>query len=144
MLGVRMSEFLIPEDVRLRFTRIHQGLLVVHKQLLDHERIRYERQHGRIASSGEFLRLAIEDPWFAWLRPLTALITQIDEYMESKEAPPPGAGDALFAECRRLLSPLEDGDPFQHQYFHAIQESPEVASAHGQWRTTLLQLERGS
>jgi hypothetical protein len=137
-----MADSPIPEEVRARLNRVHHGLIVVHKQLLDHERIRYERQHGRISSAGEFLRLAIEDPWFAWLRPLTALITQIDEFLESKEPPAPGADNALFEECQRLLKPLEAGDAFQHQYFHAIQESPEVASAHGQWRTLLLQIER--
>src|SRR4051812_41675850 len=78
--GFVMAENVIPPEVRERFDRVHQGLIVVHKQLLDHERIRYERQHGRIPSAGEFLRLAIEDPWFAWFRPLTALITQIDEF----------------------------------------------------------------
>jgi hypothetical protein len=138
-----MGESVIAPEVKARFERVHQGLIVVHKQLLEHERIRYERQHGRIPSAGEFLRLAIEDPWFAWFRPLTALITQIDEFLESKEAPAAGAGDSLFAECQRLLKPLEEGDAFQHQYFHAIQESPEVASAYGEWRTLMLQLERG-
>jgi hypothetical protein len=126
--------------VRGQLNQIHRGLLAVHKELLEHERVRYERQHGRVGSPYDFLQLAIGDPWFAWLKPLTALITQVDEYLALKETPAPGAGEALAKQAKELVRPAEQGD-FQYQYLHAIQESPEVASAHGEWRTILRGLE---
>ena len=37
----------------------------------------------------------IKDPWFAWLRPLTTVITGIDEFVESREAVDMKVGEAL-------------------------------------------------
>ncbi len=50
---------------------LRHTLLDLHKSLLDAQRIRYERDHGRISTSGEFLGLVLEHPAFAWLRTLS-------------------------------------------------------------------------
>src|SRR5829696_4759008 len=55
-------------SARLRAIRV--ALLPLHKTLVDAERSRYERAHGRIESAQRALRLLIEDPWFAWIQPL--------------------------------------------------------------------------
>ncbi len=55
------------------------GLVSVHKALIDAERQRYERLHGRIPTPHDALRLVIHDPWFDWLRPLAELIVRLDE-----------------------------------------------------------------
>ena len=120
----------------------HGYLLAVHKALLDHERVRYERAHGPIGSPGEVLQLGINDPWFAWLRPLTALITQMDEFVSSKTPPDITLGPALLKQSRALLTPAENAGPFQSQYLQLIQESPEIAAAHAQWKLMLRQLDR--
>jgi hypothetical protein len=62
---------------RLRATRLH--VLEWHKALVDAERERYERMHGRVENPHQMLHLVIQDPWFAWLRPISALIVQADE-----------------------------------------------------------------
>src|SRR5690349_1128524 len=62
-----------PDDLRRRLDLAHGGLLRVHKALLDHERVRYERERGRVGGPGEFLQIVINDPWFAWLRPVSEL-----------------------------------------------------------------------
>ena len=59
---------------------LRHSVLALHKALLDAQRIRYEREHGRISTSGEFLGLVLEHPSFAWLRTLSALIARIDEW----------------------------------------------------------------
>jgi len=69
--------------------QLRQGLLRVHKILLELERTGYERARGRISNSYEFLQLVLKDPWFDWLHRLSELIVQIDENMDTvtSEAP---------------------------------------------------------
>ena len=57
----------------------------MHKALLEDARIRYEREQGRIEGSGALLRLVLNDPWFAWLHPLSGLVVQIDELLAADE-----------------------------------------------------------
>lgn len=71
---------------RDRLENARHGLMRVHRALLEAERIRYERIHGRVDGSGAFLQIAIHDPWFAWLGPISELIVQIDEWLD--EDPP--------------------------------------------------------
>jgi hypothetical protein len=124
----------LPAPVRRRLNDARLGLLALHKVLLDFERIRYERTHGRVETTGSFLQLAIHDPQFAWLRPISELVVQIDELLVSEE---PGAevdADTVMNQARKLLRADENGDDFQRQYHRALQDSPEVVMAHAQWK----------
>lgn len=60
--------------------------LGLHKKLIDAARLRYEALYGAVEGPGEMLRLVAFDPEFAWLRPLTRLILDMDDRLES-EAP---------------------------------------------------------
>jgi hypothetical protein len=122
------------DALRRRLNAAHTGLLRIHKALIDFERARYEREHGPVGGAVEFLQLLIRDPLFAWLRPMSALIVQIDEFVMSKEPTDPADGRALLTQARTLLTPNETGDEFARSYFRAIQESPEIAMLHGEWR----------
>jgi hypothetical protein len=53
---------------------LRHALLRLHKTLLDAQRVRYEREHGRVESTGELLDLVLRDASFEWLRVLSALI----------------------------------------------------------------------
>jgi hypothetical protein len=61
---------------------VRQEALVIHKRLIDDARLRYEAAHGAVVRPGEMLRLVAFDPEFAWLRPLTHLILDIDDRLE--------------------------------------------------------------
>ena len=121
-------------DLRRRLDAAHRGLLRVHKAIIDHERTRYERSHGTVGGPLEFLQLVLNHPWFAWLRPVSELTVQIDEFTSSREPAEPAMGTALLARARELLVPVESGDPFAREYHRVIQESPDVAMAHGEWK----------
>lgn len=125
-----------------QLNNIHGALLPMHKALLDHERMQYEKVHGPVQSAGDMLQLVINDPWFAWLHTLSILISQIDEVVSSKQAPVPGEGEALREKARALLSSAEDGSDFQRQYHRVLQESPEVAVALGQWKIAMSQMDQ--
>lgn len=115
------------------------GLLRLHKALLDDERVAYERVHGRIPSNGAFLQLALNDAWFAWLRPLSQFIAKLDELTESDEASAHEDIPALLASVQALLTPMEEGEGFGRHYYDALQRSPEVVLAHASLRTVLMQ-----
>jgi hypothetical protein len=124
----------LPAVLRRKLNDARLGLLALHKALLDYERIRYERTHGRVETTGAFLQLAINDPHFAWLRPISELVVQIDELLVSDE---PGAevdADTIMNHARTLLRADEQGADFQRQYHRALQDSPEVVLAHAQWK----------
>src|SRR4051794_40984617 len=128
----------LPDDLRQRLDRAHGGLLRVHKALLDHERTRYEREQGRSGGPGEFLQIVIHDQRFAWLHPVSELAVQIDELLSTKEPSDPQTGEALLKKARELIAPSEQGDDFQRAYHRAVQESPDVAMAHGEWKLSVL------
>ena len=105
-------------------------LLDLHKTLVDAEREDYERGRGRM-SDGEFLKALIDDPAFAWLGALTALIVRLEE-LEPAEVP-----KEYVAEIRRLLKPDASGSPFQRKYGDLLQKRPEALVAHGAVMRTL-------
>lgn len=123
---------LVPSTLAAKLDVARDGLLSVHKALLDQEHIRYEREVGPVGTPGRLLQLVISDPWFAWLHPLTELVVQIDELMAAKEPAPEGTGEALLAQAKRLLNPSAEGDSFQQRYYLAMQASPDVVLAHGE------------
>src|ERR687897_3383307 len=90
--------------------QLRQGLLRLHKTLLDLERRDYERARGRISNSYEFLQLVLKDPWFDWLHRLSELIVQIDETLDTHESDAPATeadAVALVDRSKALLSPGE-------------------------------------
>jgi len=123
------------ESTGTQLKQLRQGLLKLHKLLLDLERRGYERARGRINNSYEFLQLVLKDPWFDWLHRLSELIVQIDEALDSvgTEAPPTEEdAKALISRARSLLSPAEEGTQFQKNYFLALQQSPDVVLLHSE------------
>ena len=58
---------------------LRNALLHLHKTLVDSERISYEQTIGTIPSPNHFLQLLTNDPWFAWLHPLSLLIVAMDQ-----------------------------------------------------------------
>jgi len=120
---------------RERLENARHALLHVHRALLEAERIRYERQHGRVENSGALLQLLMHDPWFAWLRPISEIIVQIDEWLEAKPgSASPDLAEILLAQVRDRLRPDEAGAPFQQRYYRLVQEEPVVAVAHAESR----------
>jgi len=113
---------------------LRQGLLRLHKTLLDLERRDYERVRGRIGNSYEFLQLVLKDPWFDWLHRLSELIVQIDETLDSHSESPATEADAkaLIERAKALLVPAETGSEFQKNYFLALQQSPDVVLLHSE------------
>jgi len=115
---------------------LRMALLALHKTLLDHERERYERAHGRVESPGQMLNLVMNDPWFAWLRPMSALVVQADERLDSDDGVSATDVTAFSVQIRDLLQGTFAGVD-QVAYQRALQDAPEVVMAHGRLAAAL-------
>ena len=120
--------------LRGRVDRARDALLRLHKALLDHERGRYETMHGRVAGAADFLQIVIHDPAFAWLRPVSELVVQMDELLHVDDASAAPDAEALLTQARSLVRADEHGDEFHREYHRSLQESPEVVMAHADWK----------
>ena len=118
------------DSPRERLVTLRNGMLKLHKVLMDSEREVYERDIARISSSSQLLTLLLEDPHFAWLRELSQLIVLIDETLEWEEPATVTDADRLVNQARTLLSPSETGTGFVRQYYEALQRDPDVVMAH--------------
>lgn len=101
---------------------IRDRLLELHRVLVEEERRAYERVHGK-TTAGQFLDVLVNDADFAWLRPLTSLIVELDDEEVDHVA--------WTARAREMLRPDAEGGTFQRRYDAVVQRSPDVVVAHG-------------
>jgi hypothetical protein len=121
-----------PGDIRQHLFGLRNALLVLHKALVDSERVSYEQTIGTIQSPNHFLQLLTKDPWFAWLQPFSRLIVALDEALEEKEPLTSAKAEALVKQTVRLLAASEAGEGFSRHYFDALQRDPDVVLAHAE------------
>lgn len=123
-----------PDNFRERLTQLREALLHLHKALVDSERVSYEQNIGTIPSPNHFLQLLTNDPWFAWLHPISELIVTIDEALDKKAKTPLTAelAAALVKQTATLLVASETGEGFPRHYFDALQRDPDVVMAHAE------------
>jgi len=126
-----MAHSSAPPDPQRLLADLRNGLLKLHKSLLDSERERYERDIERVNSSGQLLSLVLHDPFFAWLHELSELIVLIDETVDADAPATAAEAGRLLAQARTLLTPAESGRGFRKEYFEALQRDPGVVIAHG-------------
>jgi hypothetical protein len=118
-------------EPRQRLTSLSKSLLALHKTLLESERVGYEESFGTIATPAAFFQLVTGDPWFAWLRQLSAFIVSIDERLGEKGKPVTKVEAAEFVtRARALLTPEQTGLGFGFHYHNAMQRDPDVILAH--------------
>ncbi len=122
------------ENFREHLTQLREAVLHLHKALVDSERVSYEQNLGTIPSANHFLKLLTDDPWFAWLHPLSQLIVTMDEALDAKAKIPLTAETAtlLVKRTAELLVASEAGEGFARHYFDALQRDPDVVMAHAE------------
>ena len=118
---------------RQLLTDLRRTLLHLHKTLLDWEHAAYQRVHGRSVTGHELLHAILNDPQFAWLRPVSELIVRIDQALDVKAQEPdrrPVDVAAIFSQARALVAPDEEGSVYAKRYHTALQELPDAVFAH--------------
>jgi hypothetical protein len=118
-----MSEFenKLTEETQAKLKNISKSLLRLHKTLLDAERKRYELVNGKVQSTGEMLRLVLDDAHFAWLRILSGQIVLIDEFLASKQTTIEMDGISLIEQTARLLNFEDENENFGNKFQAALQ-----------------------
>lgn len=91
-------------------SNVRNELFELHRVLIEAQRADYERERGRVAP-GEFLQSLLNDPEFAWLRPLTGLVAQLDEVLAD--------------------------ETLRQRYLESLQRHPDVLVAHGKLKQAL-------
>lgn len=113
-------------------------LLPLHRALIDAARDEYIASGADVAGPTHLLQLLNEDPFFQWLKPMTALIVDIDETSRTDFDRP--RLDALLGRVKELF----DGDaagPFASRYLPLLQRDVDVAIAHAAIRQLLARLQ---
>jgi len=106
----------------------------VHRMLVQAARAAYEREHGPAGGPGQMLRLLTEDPYFAWLHPMSELIVDLDSLL-TQELLPPGTVAAVRLEVDRLTRASDSS--FWTRYAPLLQSEPDVVMAHGRLRQAI-------
>ena len=129
----------LTEPTRSRLADVRIRLLNLHKVLLDDAKTTYELDRGRVGSNASLLQLVINDPWFAWLHPLSELVVRIDETLQPDAPATESDGVMMLEQVERLLSPAAATEEFAQRYFEALQRQPAVIVAHAEVRRILKQ-----
>lgn len=108
-------------ETKAKLKNLSKALLRLHKTLLDAERRQYELINGRVQSTGEMLRLVLDDVHFAWLRILSGQIVLIDEFLASKQPTIETDGKSLIEQTARLLNFEDKNDNFGDKFQRALQ-----------------------
>jgi len=118
-----------------KVAQLRHALLELHKALLDAQRIEYERARGRIETRGEFLGLVLNHPEFEWIRAMSALIAQMDEWAEEAEGTTEEELDGIVEALRELIRPEGNNKAFTPKYWNLVNNAPDVTVAHVKaWR----------
>jgi hypothetical protein len=114
---------------------LRDALLELHKAILEAQKTAYEREHGRVASRGELLQLVVGHSDFAWIRALSALIAELDEWVESDHESRDAEVAAVVRALRALLQPEGSNAEFTARYRPLLEATPEALVAHVRlWR----------
>lgn len=129
-----------PERAELRsaLRETSKQLIPLHRLLINIAKDDYAFATGAMPPPSELLRLLTEDPFFAWLKPMTALIVEIDEMARTDFEP-----DAAMAIGQRLSGMFDgtQGD-FAEHYLPLLQREVDVAIAHAGLRGTMGKLRK--
>jgi hypothetical protein len=117
------------DEQRARLLAVRGHVLRLHKILLDRARADYERVHGPV-TGGQMLHLLISDERFAWLRPLSTLVVEIDEFLEQIAATADEARD-LLARARDTFAADSGAGPGE-RYLDALLGEPDALARHGE------------
>jgi hypothetical protein len=123
-----------PERAALRaaLRDVSQTLLPLHRALINAARDDYNFAFGaEVTSPNQLLQLVQEDPFFAWLKPVTALIVDIDEMVRVDFTAADVA--AIVDRFDRMFGANVDPE-FAGKYVPLLQREVDVAIQHAALR----------
>jgi hypothetical protein len=126
-----------PVRARLReaLRELSKALIPLHRNLIEAAKQEYVFAHAPVTPT-QLLRLLSDDPFFAWLKPVTALIVDIDEMARV---------DFESADAARIAERVEElfngnSSDFAPQYVPILQRDVDVAMEHAAVRQAVGKL----
>jgi len=123
--------------VRSTLREVSKHLMPLHRALIDAAKDDYAFAYGPVDQPTRLLGLLNEDPFFAWLKPITSLIVDIDEMsrrdFETSEV------KAVSERLEKFFGPSPDPE-FAKQYVPILQKSVDVAVGHAALRNAIARL----
>ncbi len=113
--------------------RLAVALRGLHRALIQNARRDYERDHHQVLTSGRFLQLLMSDAFFAWLRPLSELMADVDHICDFDRVARDELSDAVRAAVELLIGGQRTTGPFEafgRHYRTYLTDDPDVAMAH--------------
>lgn len=122
--------------LRAALRDLSQALLPLHRALIEAAKSDYAFAFEPVTGPTHLLRLLGDDPFFAWLKPVTALIVDIDEMVRVDFEP---------ADAKKIAGRVEDlfkgnGGDFATHYIPILQRDVDVAIAHAAARQSVVRL----
>jgi hypothetical protein len=118
-------------------TEIAEALKQLHRSLVDAMKAEYEQSREPIRGKVALFQLVVGDPFFAWLRPLSQLMVDVDELLDGGRDPAPEEAQVAANAVRRLISPpTGPDDGFWNRYSPLLQD-PRVVVAHARVKQAL-------
>lgn len=126
-------------ELRAQLREMRKHLLPLHRALIDSASADYSANVAPVSGPNHLLQLLQEDPYFAWLKPLTSLIVDIDA-MTATDFERADV-DAIAARTERLFGGTADPD-FSAKYLPILQREVDVTIAHASVRQISLKLKK--
>lgn len=124
-----------PERAELRaaLRELSKALLPLHRALIQAARDDYAFAHGKNVTPAQLLQLVTDDPFFAWLKPMTSIIVEIDE-MARTDFEPDTARNVAARVAELFDAALNE------RYVPLLQRDVDLAIAHAALRRALAKL----
>ncbi|MEA2329526.1 MAG: hypothetical protein QOE68_4485 [Thermoanaerobaculia bacterium] len=131
-----------PERAALRgaLRDVSKALLPLHRALIDAAKDDYAFGIAPVTPP-QLLQLLKDDPFFAWLKPLTALIVDIDEIARTDFEP---SDVAAIASRVDHLFVANAEEAFAAHYIPMLQRSVDIAAGHAALRKAAAHLRDGT
>ena len=120
-------------EPRAALNELGNELKVLHQRLIAATQKDFEKLHGRVPGAGALLQLVVDDPLFAWLRPLSRAIAAIDELAAAEETDSAAVVDAYRSVSNLINEPGE----FRATYLVYLQSDADVVMTHAALRRLL-------
>mgnify|MGYP007095242605 CR=1 FL=1 len=120
----------LPKALLGTLEEFRQGILELQRALLLAERETYERIYGPVTSTDQLIHLALNDPWFTWLLPLSRLAVRLEDVLKEGSNAKVSEAVKVLMEAQTLLHPSPEGEGFERSYYEALRRNEEAALAH--------------
>jgi hypothetical protein len=124
-------------EVRATLREGWKHLMPLHRALIDAASVEYATRVAPPAGPGHLLQLLQEDPFFAWIKPLTSLIVDIDSMSRTDFEPADVSG--IVERLERLFGAGAE-ETFAARYLPLLQRDVDIAIGHAAIRQVVVRL----